>query len=917
MNATWRSVFGDGAINCVNTLLFAAAIALCGNAVAGTMTVATGGGAISADTTSAPGGSGAWTSLSGPTYLEAIKADLQVGSVVLTAPTGFEFNTAATVRVRLDDGESNANKNINKTAVGGFVATATVTATTITWDVVNQSAGNTMDQVTWLGIQVRPTAGAPLASGDIIPSGSSGIGDFSASAGTLTEVSGALNKFLVEASGGGPIGAQTQNVAFPIQVTATDKFNNTKTNFTGTVAITSSCTLSAGGGTTGAFTAGVLNPRSVTISNAGTCSITATNTAAPVVAGVSNSFAVNPTVSSFNVVEPGANAVTGKIFTKIAAQNFALDIVALDASNAISTGFTGTVAVEIVDNTSGGVCSGLPLIGAFTNQAFTVGNAGRHPLSSPNAVADVWRNAKVRVKYPAGSPTIISCSGDNFAIRPNSLSVSVTDADWQTAGVTRTLNNSGATGGNVHKAGRPFTISAIAQNAVGATTTNYNGSPTVKTLVCALPMPTCTNGILTPGAWSGSGSGTVTTSTASYNEAGTFSLTLEDQAFASVDSADSTLLQRTIPQAAAVAAGRFVPDHFDVVELITPKFQTFNVADTACSAGAAPRRTFTYIGQPFGYAITPQATIFARNAAGATTTNYSGSLWKIGGVSSSSKDCNSNPNICQFTSGWTGGGNISSVVESYAYTLTPASTPGWDNASVTTAAASIIPGSGAGIGTGTIAISSSNILAFLRNSTTPQAPFTANITNTVSVQDASEVGSPVITGNGTITTTTPLVFNGAGAGIMFDSGNEFRYGRLKLSNAYGSELLSLPIPVQAQYWNGTMFINNVADNCTTLTTNNIKLNTALAVSAAFSGVFSSGVGSLVLTAPAAKGVVDVCVDLDSGVGGDMTCQATIPAGKAYLQAKWSGANYNKDPVARAAFGVYKSNREFIYLRENY
>src|SRR6185295_1980136 len=67
-------------------------------------------------------------------------------------------------------------------------------------------------------------------------------------------------------------------------------------------------------------------------------------------------------VSSFNVVEPGANAVTGKIFTKIAGQNFALDIVARTAANAVATGFTGTVGVEVVDNSGGGACSSLPLI---------------------------------------------------------------------------------------------------------------------------------------------------------------------------------------------------------------------------------------------------------------------------------------------------------------------------------------------------------------------------------------------------------------------------------------------------------------------------------------------------------------------------------------------------------------------------
>ena len=50
--------------------------------------------------------------------------------------------------------------------------------------------------------------------------------------------------------------------------------------------------------------------------------------------------------------------------------------------------------------------------------------------------------------------------------------------------------------------------------------------------------------------------------------------------------------------------------------------KTFNT--TACAA-----RSFTYLGQPFGYVTAPQATVMARNAAGATTANYAGALWKL------------------------------------------------------------------------------------------------------------------------------------------------------------------------------------------------------------------------------------------------------------------------------------------------
>ena len=50
-----------------------------------------------------------------------------------------------------------------------------------------------------------------------------------------------------------------------------------------------------------------------------------------------------------------------------------------------------------------------------------------------------------------------------------------------------------------------------------------------------------------------------------------------------------------------------------------------------------------------------------------------------------------------------------------------------------------------------------------------------------------------------------------------------RYGRLRLQNANGSELLAMPIPIEAQYYNGNGFTTNVLDNCTTITAANVGI----------------------------------------------------------------------------------------------
>ncbi len=350
--------------------------------------------------------------------------------------------------------------------------------------------------------------------------------------------------------------------------------------------------------------------------------------------GTPESRVVNP--GGFNAVESGVAAfpLAGAIIkTKVAATSFNLDLVALNtAKTAILTTFTGAVKVELLDASAGGALdangcnASWPTIQTLaTNPNFVVSDSGRKAVAFTENNA--WRNVRVRITFPAtGVATAIGCSTDNFAVRPNGLvSVNATDNDWMTSGVTRTLNNISASGGNVHKAGQPFTLRATGQNAVSVTTSNYNGSPTAKTLTCTLPTPTCVNGTLLPGVWSAA-SGIVTTTTAAYSEVGSFNLTLEDQTFAAVDSVDSTLLERTIPQAAAVAVGRFVPDHFIIATNNTPAFRTFNVADSACST--LPR-SFTYIGQPFGYVTPPQSLVTAQNAANTTTTNYRGNLWKI------------------------------------------------------------------------------------------------------------------------------------------------------------------------------------------------------------------------------------------------------------------------------------------------
>ncbi len=604
------------------------------------------------------------------------------------------------------------------------------------------------------------------------------------------------------------------------------------------------------------------------------------------------------TPGSFNAFETStaAGAITGVIRTKVAGSAFSLDVVAI-ASGAQQSGFTDAVIVELLGNNTLGVSLDAQNCPTTSTLVQTVSpnptiTGGRSTVSFA-AVPNSWRDVRVRVRWPTTSPTVTSCSTDNFAIRPNTFaSFAVTDTDWQTAGTVRTLNNTGATGGNVHKAGRPFTVRADAVNGAGtpAVTTNYTGTPTVGLSDCgAISACPATFGTFTIGA--SFVAGQLTSNVADYSEVGSFSLQLVDSTFASVDTADgSTPAERDIASS-TINVGRFVPDHFDVTSVTAPEFRTFN--DAACAT-----RSFTYIGQRFGYATIPAAMIAAKNSSGGTTTNYTGALWKLTNASASQTFANS--------------------------PVMPLDTAGIAAPTVSDTA---------GTGTGTYTANASDAIAFVRDSATPQAPFNSNLSLTLSVSDASEAGAS----QGTITTTTPLVFNGGGAGIAFDSGNAFRYGRLVIRNANGSQLVPLPVQVEAQYWSGAptnAFITNTQDSCTSIAsandamsnyTSNLSGSPTCETAISGGGALSAGRRTLQLAAPGSgnNGSVDLTVNLGASASGT-TCTtvggapvAATTANLPHLQGNWTGGAYNVNPSARATFGVFKGAEEVIFIRENF
>ena len=670
------------------------------------------------------------------------------------------------------------------------------------------------------------------------------------------------------------------------------------------------------------------------------------------------------TLGAYNAFESSlpAGSITGPIKTKIAGATFAsstgdIRIVALNAARtAVDTTVNrNNIRVDVLDasNESGapdanGCYTGATVITTLGpgNQSVSSGVGVISP--SPN-IANAYKRARLKIYSPPGSPTSIGCSSDVFAIRPayiDAAGASVTDQTWLTAGAVRALvsaNNSATANANlsantdvVHAAGAPFTVAGLsARNAVAATTTNYDGQPTLVPGNLILPDPTvcitCLLGTFSVPSWTVVG-GVLSTAVASYSEAGSFSWEVEDRSFAAVDAMDSTKLQRYFRSNALKFIGRFVPASYQLI-LNTPTLQTFGAADATCSAAAAaPKRSFTYLGQPFGYVTAPSVGVVAKNSAGATTVNYqgtpgSGGLWRLTtplANVAASMACTAPTQTCASTR-QDAATPKTRLLSTFALGDV---TPGWDG---TAATVSNVTLSSNNNGTGAMSFGADK-LALYRTPTTPQAAYSAAVTLALQLDDLTEVGVPAIAGN-------PAAISGnlAATAIAFDTSavgvptGEFRYGILRMQSAFGSELLDLPIPIQTHYWNGTAFVQNSADHCTPLAASNVALASyqgglnAGNMGAAHVTVTSitSGAGVINLLKPtgAARGSVDFVLNLgSSGVPANCAVPVLSTAGSTsaamrFLSGNWCGANYDRDPTARATFGT--SRTPLIYRRENY
>lgn len=524
-------------------------------------------------------------------------------------------------------------------------------------------------------------------------------------------------------------------------------------------------------------------------------------------------------------------------------------------------------STAIANNPASGISSYTPV-----TLNFGASSTATFPLNYPDVGA-----MQLSARYlPGGSDYMVGAS-NTFVIKPFGFTLT---------GIKRTSDNfanpaaANATDEKFIKAGDSFTATVTAIANGGAATPNYGkeispeGVKLTSTLVIDLGLtnnPALSNGTIAGGSFT---SGVATPTDLAWNEVGIITLipSVADASYLGIGD---------VTGAASFNIGRFYPDHF--------AFSSGSIVTrTDMSPACSPASDFTYMGEPFkaGFTLTAQGP----SPGNVTLQNYV----------SSGTPANNFAKLATGTPIPAGFG--------LAYL---------DGATDLTARFDSSLGIADSWAGGVLAATAT--LDFTRN-TTPDGPYNAMKVGVAPV-DSDGVALSVFD----MDVAAPVGNDHAQVGQT-----QIRFGRLRLSNAHGSELLDLPVPMEAQYWNGTLFTTNTLDNCTTIALGNIALSTfqgnlaACETAVSISGTLNAGKANLKMLKPGAgnSGSVDLTVNLGSSVLGS-TCltaggaaSVDVPANRAYLQGKWSGTGYDKNPSSRATFGAYKSG-PIIYMRENF
>ncbi|WP_138513496.1 DUF6701 domain-containing protein [Rhodoferax bucti] len=585
--------------------------------------------------------------------------------------------------------------------------------------------------------------------------------------------------------------------------------------------------------------------------------------------------------AAFDCLETGTNvpwvATTSStvrpLYTKLAATNFTFDIAALKSDGTLESNYVAAganskyVLAELFDNTSPAAsCSAYssPVASQIVTFASGTFSGAAGRTKTPNFTVPSARAKLIcRVKECTSS----TCSAFT-AVSPACSTDQFSVRPQQFTVTAPAMSNTALTGTPAAKAGTAFTLTAAA-----GVTAGYTGTPTIdSTKVLDHNGVTIAANTLSGSFSAGTGTGATGTSF-TYQDVGNIQFpadTVVDSSFTAIDQSNNGCVTGSTSN--TLSGGKY---GCNIGSPATAKFgrwypshYSFSGALTAsCAAGG-----FTYMDQDaLGVVLTLKAH--------ATT----------GGAASAS-----DPVLSRYTSGYsrlapvTISGDNGGTAVAVSRLGSPAF-PAMPNTALWSAGQMLI----------------NDTYAFSKLAS-PDGPYDSfKLKAAISDPDGATFLSAT---NETNTTRV-------------------RYGQMRLFNTYGSELLALPVPLEARYWNGSFYVTNTLDSCTTLNLSSVimsnyvsNLPTGLAacetqISPTTNQTLNGGKllsPGLVLSKPGAGNSGSVLLTLNvSATATGKTCVSTTESNATAANLPWFGSN----PTARATFGVYKS--PLIYLRENY
>lgn len=445
-----------------------------------------------------------------------------------------------------------------------------------------------------------------------------------------------------------------------------------------------------------------------------------------------------------------------------------------------------------------------------------------------------------------------------FVVKPGGFTLS---GIMRTANSSKAVNTATTAAGEVFlKAGDPFTATVTATTSGGATTPNFGKETPAEevnlTASAAIDPDRSPAGVFVDmtqlpnpaGTFSGFISGVATSSALSWDSVGIVMLTPKV--------ADGDYLGAGAVTGTAAKVGRFTPSYFAVT---SPSIVN-RAAILGCSAS-----TFSYMGEQ----LIARFRLEARNSANAIAANYTGKFAKLipdANVAAAPSD-----------------GPLHAGAVNAATTRTVFPVCGG-----TPAHPCFTPAKASG--------------AFAAGVATIDLPLTVFRGAPAAGPYASfSVGIAPIDSDDVAIKTMDLDTVNAGVGGANNHARVgttvLRYGRMKIDNGYGSELLGLPVKLQAQYWDGSNFITNLLDSCSSLAPGNFSLS-----------------GTAITTTVVGNGTTMV-----NGVsnGFALSKPSPVPTAKGSVVLKTVAPLADYLPgSATQTFGVYKSG-PMIYIREVY